>query len=484
MIERKPRITTEKFIEKAKSCHGNQYDYSNAVYVNAKTDVKIICAVHGVFPQTPSNHTNKTKPKGCPKCGGSYKLDFRTFVDRAREIHGRKYQYPRQEIVNARTKIKIVCREKNHGAYYQIPDSHLRGAGCSLCGDELRGRNRKLEEEELNHRLMARCGESIGQCVIEKNTYSGMNQKANVLCSVHGKQRARLAGSLLVGPHPCLRCSGFENSSGYTTKTFEKVLFDKFGKNIKFKKFSYLGKNTEIIFNCSEHGEWSIIAGSVRGSNGCPSCARQSSQTKRTQGVNKHLEATREKRLQEWTNKAEAKHDWKYDYSRVTFNRQKTSVEIGCPFHGFFIQVAATHLISGCRKCADEDLKGRYDGSYIKRNPTLKEKPAILYYLELRFESLKFFKVGITTTTIKQRMSAASAKGFKYQIKKQKPMTLENAIYSESLLLNMIAEEDRVPVERLSMEFSRESRIGRTECFTRPLKRRELSIFADHGLVA
>lgn len=182
-----------------------------------------------MFPQTPSNHTNKTKPKGCPKCGGSYKLDFRNFTLRAREIHGLKYKYPRQKIVNARTKIKIVCKKKNHGAYYQTPDSHLSGNGCSLCGDELRGRNSTIKEDELNRRLKLNCSASIGQCVFVENTYLGMNKKAKVLCSIHREQRARVVTFIFSGPHPCLRCSGFVNSSGHTTKTFEKVLFDRFG---------------------------------------------------------------------------------------------------------------------------------------------------------------------------------------------------------------------------------------------------------------
>ena len=35
-------------------------------YVNWKTDVKIICPVHGVFMQAPYRHINRHA--GCPKC--------------------------------------------------------------------------------------------------------------------------------------------------------------------------------------------------------------------------------------------------------------------------------------------------------------------------------------------------------------------------------------------------------------------------------
>ena len=66
----KLRYTTETFIEKARECHGDNFDYSLVDYQGINTKVKIICPVegHGVFEQTPTNHTHKTAPRGCPKC--------------------------------------------------------------------------------------------------------------------------------------------------------------------------------------------------------------------------------------------------------------------------------------------------------------------------------------------------------------------------------------------------------------------------------
>lgn len=58
--------TTQEFIEKSISVHGNKYDYSLSKYVNNYTKLKIICKEHGVFEQNANNHYNN---KGCPKCG-------------------------------------------------------------------------------------------------------------------------------------------------------------------------------------------------------------------------------------------------------------------------------------------------------------------------------------------------------------------------------------------------------------------------------
>ena len=41
--------TTEQFIEKARKIHGDKYDYSKVEYINATTDVCIICPKHGEF---------------------------------------------------------------------------------------------------------------------------------------------------------------------------------------------------------------------------------------------------------------------------------------------------------------------------------------------------------------------------------------------------------------------------------------------------
>lgn len=56
----------ERFISKAKTVHGDKYDYSLVDYRTCKDKVKIICPIHGVFEQTPDKHTNEGN--GCPGC--------------------------------------------------------------------------------------------------------------------------------------------------------------------------------------------------------------------------------------------------------------------------------------------------------------------------------------------------------------------------------------------------------------------------------
>lgn len=49
-------ITTEDFIKKARSIHGDRYDYSKTIYKSIKDKCIIICKEHGEFCITPESH--------------------------------------------------------------------------------------------------------------------------------------------------------------------------------------------------------------------------------------------------------------------------------------------------------------------------------------------------------------------------------------------------------------------------------------------
>lgn len=59
------RLTTKEFINRAQKVHGHKFDYSKTIYINAETNVIIICPVHGKFAQMAYNHLTG---RGCLKC--------------------------------------------------------------------------------------------------------------------------------------------------------------------------------------------------------------------------------------------------------------------------------------------------------------------------------------------------------------------------------------------------------------------------------
>ena len=131
----KQRIGINKFIEKAKKIHGGKYDYSNVIYKNYDTKVKIICKEHGVFEQTPNNHL---KGGCCKKCSFlDRRIGDSRFIERVKKIHGDEYDYSLIEYRTMHVKIKIKCLK--HGLFEQTPHNHLKGDGCPACYHSSKG---------------------------------------------------------------------------------------------------------------------------------------------------------------------------------------------------------------------------------------------------------------------------------------------------------------------------------------------------------
>lgn len=120
----------ESFINQARGTHGEKYCYDMVNYINNSTGVIIICHKHGEFTQTPSNHLGGN---GCPDCAGVKKYTNQSFIEKARTIHGHKYNYLSSTYLNSQIKTSIMCPE--HGEFKQTPSSHLSGQGCPGCAN-------------------------------------------------------------------------------------------------------------------------------------------------------------------------------------------------------------------------------------------------------------------------------------------------------------------------------------------------------------
>lgn len=126
------KLTTEEFIERAKAKHGDRYSYERCEYVNARTPVTVTCHVHGDFEQNANDHRTGY---GCPKCGGTGRLNTREVIERFKLVHGEKYDYSRVQYVRATQKVDIICPV--HGVFEQIAHSHMDGNGCPACRIDL-----------------------------------------------------------------------------------------------------------------------------------------------------------------------------------------------------------------------------------------------------------------------------------------------------------------------------------------------------------
>lgn len=196
------KITTKEFIDISKKIHNNKYDYSESVYVNSKSKVKIICPIHGEFFQNASNHM---KGSGCPICARiltktKLSSDKYSFIEKAKQIHGDKYDYSKVDYVNCDTKVTIICPK--HGEFTQVPYSHLNGFGCKKCSIE-----------NMRNVLTDTVDKFIEKAILvhsNKYDYSNVHYidsstKVKIVCPEHGEFEQRPNDHL--DGHGCIKCS-------------------------------------------------------------------------------------------------------------------------------------------------------------------------------------------------------------------------------------------------------------------------------------
>lgn len=69
-------LSTQEFISRSRSVHGDKYDYSRVVYKGAKHQVEIGCPAHGFFKQDASGHSSGNGCMVCSKENSKFIPDY------------------------------------------------------------------------------------------------------------------------------------------------------------------------------------------------------------------------------------------------------------------------------------------------------------------------------------------------------------------------------------------------------------------------
>ena len=274
-------LTTEQFIEKARKIHGDKYNYSKVEYKRSIEKVCIVCPIHGEFWQTPNMHLCGC---GCKKCATLITKEKESytkeeFIEKARKIHGDKYDYSKVEYNGCFNKVCIIC--PIHGEFWQSPANHLSGKGCKKCAQVMlwdkRGRN---TTETIIKQFKEIHGDKYDYSKVE---YKSMRDKVCIIC--HEKDK-----------------------------------------------------------NGVEHGEfWQTPEKHIKRGQGCPKCGKKLLWDKRGRIT-----------IKEFIEKAKKIHGDKYDYSKVEYKDMHTKVCIICKEHGEFWQTPNKHLNGQeCPECND-----------------------------------------------------------------------------------------------------------------------------------
>lgn len=65
---------------------------------------------------------------------GRRALTTQQFIDKARAVHGARFDYSKAEYIGAKVKVIVGCPE--HGEWHVQPGNHLMGTGCPKCANQ------------------------------------------------------------------------------------------------------------------------------------------------------------------------------------------------------------------------------------------------------------------------------------------------------------------------------------------------------------
>ena len=192
------------------------------------------------------------------------KLSKQEFIERAKQIHGDKYNYSKVEYVNNRTKVCIICPE--HGEFYQKPEIHLMGCGCSICKSEKIKKDKTTPFENFVENANKIHNNKY---VYHKECYTKITNKTKITCPIHGDfwQEAR---SHLNG-FGCKKCTHlYMDKQIFITKA--NIIHN---NKYDYSKTDYVNAKTKVCIICPEHGEfWQTPDKHISGKQGCPKCSQ------------------------------------------------------------------------------------------------------------------------------------------------------------------------------------------------------------------
>lgn len=283
--------------------------------------------------------------------------------------------------------------------------------------------------------------DSNGNLIYGYNKVDYINNYTKVIfvCPKHGDFE-QLPSNHLKG-RGCSKCASEATGKrvAYSIEDFKLKAISVHKGRYDYFKSDYTNSQSMITVTCRIHGDFNQVASSHLAGNGCPACS----------GVLKGD-------LESFIKRASELHKGLYTYERSEYITARIKITITCKLHGDFEQTPDSHLRSrGCPTCA---VMGRGYTKTIFRNQCKKNNKGlgILYVIRCFNETESFYKVGITSTSIKTRFSGNNRFPYEYEVIHEVHRE-PNKIYDmENYLLRELAIYRYQPL----IEFK-----GQTECF-------------------
>jgi G:T-mismatch repair DNA endonuclease (very short patch repair protein) len=271
------KCTTEQFIEKAIKKHGDKYNYDKTIYTGSTDTVIISCLKHGDFEQVAINHLSGN---GCSNCGieksNGLKCTTENFIEKARKVHGDKYDYSDVVYINTKTHVMIRC--ELHGIFMQYPPSHLSGSICPKCQSIEQGLKQRHTIDEFIEKSRKKHGDKYDY---SNTIYTKNKDKVIIKCPEHGEFQ-QVASDHLTG-YGCKKCA-IDKRANTCRSTKDEVIrrANEIHNNAyDYSLMEYKNNSTRVDIIChkkfkdgTEHGIFrqNMIC-HIHDKNGCPKCS-------------------------------------------------------------------------------------------------------------------------------------------------------------------------------------------------------------------
>jgi hypothetical protein len=243
-----------RFINKAIKIHDKRYDYSLVEYKSNKAKVKIICPIHGVFEQAPTNHL---RGQGCAGCTSNKKLTVESLIEQCVGLYGDKYSYEEISYINSKTKVKVRCNVHDI-IFEKTPQYLLKGKGCPKCANRVIDRTTFIDKSILIH---------DNKYGYNNSCYISAHTPLLIECKRHGTFE-QTPNNHLCG-QGCPKCSGkFKNNDDYINDFIEVH-----GNYYDYSLFDYVGYCNKTNIICPKHGIFKISAVNHLKGQGCAKCS-------------------------------------------------------------------------------------------------------------------------------------------------------------------------------------------------------------------
>jgi very-short-patch-repair endonuclease len=190
----------------------------------------------------------------------------------------------------------------------------------------------------------------------DKFEYNSYKNKVVLICENHGDFNISI-GNLVGNKRGCPKCGIERGKNSCRSNTFDFIKKSKIihAEKYEYKKVEYFNWKTKVIITCKIHGDFQQIPNVHLRGSGCKKCMNRKK---------KKIVKTKEDKVLEkqnnFINRCNKIHLFKYDYSLVVFKATNIKVKIICNKHGIFEQKPLHHLRgSGCSVCSKENQFGR-----------------------------------------------------------------------------------------------------------------------------